>query len=74
MIYILNKTWTSSKIGPEDDHRRSKHVKAHGIPERTIYILNKTWTSSKIGPEDGHRRSKHVKTHGIPERNDIYFK
>ena len=25
-IYILNKTWTSSKIGPEDDHRRSKHV------------------------------------------------
>ena len=26
-IYILNKTWTSSKIGPEDDHRRSKHVK-----------------------------------------------
>ena len=25
-IYILNKTWTNSKIGPEDDHRRSKHV------------------------------------------------
>ena len=25
-IYILNKTWTSSKIGPEDDHRLSKHV------------------------------------------------
>ena len=20
-IYILNKTWTSSKIGPEDDHK-----------------------------------------------------
>ena len=25
-IYISNKTWTSSKIGPEDDHRSSKHV------------------------------------------------
>ena len=24
--YILNETWTSSKVGPEDDHRRLKHV------------------------------------------------